>query len=71
MDGKYSALEKNQLMLEAEKKSFWSCYKICMATQEGGEHKTARKIHEANGPQLVNSHFTLREKRNAIFSHVM
>ena len=71
MDGKFSALEKNQQMHEAEEISFRSCYKIWMATQEGGKHKTARKIHEANGPQLVNSHFTLREKRNAIFSPVM
>ena len=58
-------------MLEAEEKSFWNCYKIWMATQEGGKHETARKIDEANGPELVNSHFTPREKRNAIFFPVM
>ena len=46
----WQILEKNQLMLEAEKKSFWSCYKIWMATQEGVKHKTARKTHEADGP---------------------
>ena len=50
MDGKYSALEKNQQMHEAEENSFRSCYKIWMATQEGDKHETARKIDEANGP---------------------